>query len=98
MITENYVDIQSLCFHYEVEQSLFDELSDYGLIEIALYESRPSIALENISEVEKIIRLYHELHMNMEGIDVVCNLLKKIVNLQHELADARNKLRFYEDL
>jgi hypothetical protein len=71
-------------------------MTAYGLIEISLFDNQPAIALERIADVEKIIRLYHDLEVNMEGIDVVMNLLQKISDLQFELSKAQNRLQLYE--
>ncbi|MCC7028942.1 MAG: hypothetical protein IT257_01465 [Chitinophagaceae bacterium] len=96
MNTEQYVSIEHLCVHYEVERTLFEHMTAYGLIDISLYDNEPAIALEHIADVEKIIRLYHDLEVNMEGIDVVLNLLKKISELQLKLSNAQNRLQLYE--
>ncbi|MDZ7613457.1 MAG: chaperone modulator CbpM [Flavobacteriaceae bacterium] len=52
---------------------------------------------EAISNLEKLIRLHADLGVNMEGLDVIHHLLHKVSNLQHEINQMRNKLRFYED-
>lgn len=97
MNLEHVVPIESLCIHYALEPTFFKHLTEYGLIEIITNDEIPYISIEQVSEVEKIIRIYHELHVNMEGIDIVFNLLKKIVELQDELARTRNRLSLYED-
>ena len=43
-----------------------------------------------------MIRLHYELGINLEGIDVIYNLLKQIDHLQSELEIAKNKLNFYD--
>ena len=47
--------------------------------------------------IEKMIRMHHELDINIEGIDTVFNVLKKIEILQEELITTKNKLRLYEE-
>jgi hypothetical protein len=41
--------------------------------------------------------MHQELDVNIEGIDVVFNLLQKIDTLQKELVKVKNRLRFYEN-
>jgi hypothetical protein len=43
-----------------------------------------------------MIRMHQELDVNIEGIDVVFNLLQKIDGLQNELTALKNRLRLYE--
>nr|WP_278036453.1 chaperone modulator CbpM [Flavobacterium nitratireducens] len=52
---------------------------------------------ESIYEIEKIVRMHKELQVNIEGIDVVLNLLQKIDALQAELLRVRNRLLLYEN-
>ncbi len=44
----------------------------------------------------KIMRMHRELDLNLEGIDVVFNLLQKMERMHEELISTRNKLRIYE--
>jgi hypothetical protein len=50
-----------------------------------------------VVHIEKMIRMHHELDINIEGIDTIFNLLKKIETLQEELIITKNKLRVYEE-
>ena len=43
-----------------------------------------------------MIRIHRELNVNIEGIDVVFNLLNKVDVLQSEINAVRNRLRLYE--
>lgn len=96
MNTENFIPLATLCTHYHVEMSFFNSLNEVGLIEIKSIDESSYIPTERISEVERIIRMHNDLHLNLEGIDVVLNLLQKMDRLQSELASTRNRLRLYE--
>ena len=74
----------------------FGRLNEMGLIQIQIIEETQYIHPDRIYEIEKIIRLYQELDINIEGIDVVMNLLKKIDDLQNELIAVKNRLGIYE--
>jgi chaperone modulatory protein CbpM len=96
MNTENLIPLDTLCTHYKVEMSFFSNLNEMGMIEIKTIEESQYIHQENIYEIEKMIRMHQELDVNMEGIDVVFNLLQKIDALQNELVSVKNRLRLYE--
>nr|CCG00199.1 conserved hypothetical protein [uncultured Flavobacteriia bacterium] len=68
-----------------------------GLIQIQIIAEKEFIHQDQISDLEKIIRLHNELNMNLEGIDVVFNLLKKERALRKELNALKNRLRLYEN-
>lgn len=97
-MNEKYlVSTQLLCSQYEIEISFVDELYKMGLIQIEIIEQNQYIHYDQISVLEKIIRLHNELNMNLEGIDIVFNLLEKEQALRNELKALKNKLRLYEN-
>jgi len=97
MSTENFIPINILCTHYNVEISFFNNLNEIGLIEIQDVEQTLYVHKDSIYDIEKIIRMHRELDVNIEGIDVVFNLLEKIDALQSELHRVRNRLLLYEN-
>lgn len=97
MSIENFIPINTLCLHYKLEISFFNTLNENGLIEIQLVDEIQYVHKESIYEIEKIVRMHKELEVNIEGIDVVLNLLQKIDALQTELLKVRNRLLLYEN-
>ena len=91
------ISAQILCSHYNIEISFVDALNKMGLIQIEIIEQNQFIHQDQISDLEKIIRLHNDLNMNLEGIDVVFNLLKKEKALRDELNALKNRLRLYEN-
>jgi P2-related tail formation protein len=96
MIQEDLIPTQTLCSYYNIEISFVDDLHKMGLIQVKIIEQTPCIHQDQITHLEKIIRLYHELNVNLEGIDIVFNLLEKERELRHELTALKNRLRLYE--
>ncbi|MDO6803499.1 chaperone modulator CbpM [Wenyingzhuangia sp. 1_MG-2023] len=88
---------ETLCTHYNLEISFVDTLNKMGLIKIEIVEEKQFVHQDQISDLEKIIRLHHELNVNLEGIDVVFNLLEKERALRNELNTLKNRLRLYEN-
>jgi hypothetical protein len=97
MNIENFIPLHTLVSHYKVELSFFSHLSELGLVDVKTVEQIEYIHQDSIYEIEKMIRMHQELDVNIEGIDVVFNLLQKIDTLQKELVAARNRLRLYEN-
>ncbi|WP_417861104.1 chaperone modulator CbpM [Winogradskyella sediminis] len=95
MQNNHLIPLPSLCTHYKIEMSFFNGLKDYGLIEVVSVEKTNCIHQDKIADIEKMIRLHQELHLNYEGIDTVFNLLEKIDYLKAELTSAQNKLQRY---
>lgn len=97
MKNEKLILAKTLCVHYDIEYSFVTALSKFGLIEIEIIEQNGFIHQEQVGNLEKMIRLHHELNVNLEGIDVVFNLLEKEKELRNEVNILRNKLSIYED-
>lgn len=97
MSDTSYIPITTLCTHYKVETTFFQNLKDYGLVEIITVEKMPCVEMKYLKSLDSIVRLHHDLHINLEGIDTVMNLLDKIEKLQNELLATRNRLRIFEE-
>ncbi len=97
MMEEHLIPTQTLCTHYNIEISFVDALNKMGLIQIRIIEQNQYIHQDQIANLEKIIRLHNELNVNLEGIDVVLNLLEKERELRNELIALKNRLRLYEN-
>ncbi|MCD6019978.1 MAG: MerR family transcriptional regulator [Bacteroidetes bacterium] len=98
METNHLILVKEFCTHHKIELSFIDGLHDLGLIEVVNRDDRKYLAQNQLRDVEKLMRLHYDLEINMEGIDVISHLLKKICELQHELTQAKNKLRFFSEL
>jgi hypothetical protein len=97
MNLENLIPLDQLCTHYKVEMAFFTNLNEFGLIEICTIEKSQYVHKDLTSDIDKIIRMHHELDINFEGIDTIFSLLEKIKALQAELINTKNRLKLYED-
>ncbi len=97
MKEQQLISTQILCSQYNIEISFVDTLNKMGLIQIEIIEQNQYIHKDQISDLEKIIRLHNELNVNLEGIDVVFNLLEKEKQLRDELTALKNRIRLYEN-
>jgi hypothetical protein len=97
MNEKHLIPTTTLCSHYNIEISFVAALNELGLIRIEIIEQNQFIHQDQIRDLEKIVRLHNELNVNLEGIDVVFNLLEKEKELRNELNILKNRLRFYEN-
>lgn len=98
MNIENFIPLHTICTHYQAEISFINELNDIGLIEIHTVEEIHYLHQNQIRDIEKMIRMHHELNVNTEGIDVAFNLLQRINELHEELNQMRKRLKIVEGL
>ncbi len=96
METNNLVLVEKCCSNLEVEQAFIHSLNDSGLIEVIVLDDKSYISIDHLKRVERAIHFHYELNINIEGIDVIHNLLDQIDDLQEELRVVKNKVRLYE--
>jgi chaperone modulatory protein CbpM len=91
MNKEQLITIEEFSTHYKVESSFIHSLAEFGLIEIITIEEMRYLPKDQISEVEKMIRMHYELDINLEGIEAISHLLQRISRLQEELTTLKNR-------
>lgn len=96
MDDNNLILIEHFCTNCDIDHSFLFALNEYGLVEITTIKDQNYIHKEQVKSVEKMVNFHYELNINIEGIDAISNLLKQIDELQEELDQTKNKLRFYE--
>lgn len=97
MKKQDFISTKTICLNYNIEISLIDTLYEMRLINIEIIEQKPCIHQDEIGHLEKIIRLRNELNVNLEGIDVILNMLEKERQLKQEVMTLRNRLKLYEN-
>ena len=97
MQSEDIIVLDEFCTTHHVEISFIRSLEEHGLIETIIVNETLCVPGNELSKLEQIVRLHQELNINPEGIDAINVLLKRIENMQNEIVELRNKLRFYEE-
>lgn len=77
--------ITDICQSHKIEVTFVRELQENGLIHITVVESQEFIDEEELLRLEKYANLYYDLELNIQGLAVVENLLRKIQDLQEEI-------------
>jgi len=96
METKDKISVEQLCIHYNIPISFVNSLSEFELVEIMTVQNIQYISITQVRTIEKMIHWHYELEINMEGLDVVNNLLKQVTSLQEEIVVLSNRLKFNE--
>jgi hypothetical protein len=96
MQTEYLIAVEEFCANHNIEISFVASLQQTGLLEITRIEEVEFIDREQLSQLEKFVRFYYELDINLEGIETIHHLLLRVSALQQEITALRNRLRLYE--
>lgn len=92
------IAVVEFCTYHHAEESFVAALYDSGLIDLVIVNGKSYVPASQIENLEKYFRLYYELDINLEGIETITYLQKRIGALNEELLRIRNRLRFYEDV
>jgi chaperone modulatory protein CbpM len=92
-----YIAVEEFCTHHGVEIMLIREFADFGLIELSVQESGEFVPDEEVSRLERMLRLFRELEVNKEGIDIILHMREELKQLRRETADLRHRLRQLEE-
>jgi len=90
--------IDELVKNSQIEPSFIVLLRNEGLIDITVIEGREYIAESQLSDLEKFANMYYDLSINIEGIDVIHNLLRKMNSMEHELYELRKILHYHRSM
>ncbi len=96
MKREYLIAVDEFCANHNIEISFISSLQKSGLIEVTTIKETGFINSDQLQQLERIVRLYFELDINLEGIETINYLLQRISSMQDEIITLRNKLRLYE--
>lgn len=85
MENQHNISIEECCSYYSIETSFVQSLSEHGLIELTEVNESYQIDHDHLPLLEKYMHMHYDLDINMEGIEVIARLLKKIEHLQSAL-------------
>ncbi|MGL5682695.1 MAG: chaperone modulator CbpM [Marinifilaceae bacterium] len=77
--------VEEYCKQCEIEPSFIILLTEEGLIHTVQQGEHVYIPIAEVKSVDRFRRLYYDLEINMAGLDVIDNLLKRMDGMQREL-------------
>ncbi len=96
MYPEDLIPASEFCAGHQIGLSFIKTLHESGLIEMTIVEGTIFLPSAELRQLEKIIRLHYEMDINLEGVEAISHLLRRLGSMQEEIVALRNKLRFYQ--
>lgn len=96
MEREKYILVSQFCNHTEIEISFVENLHEYGLVTFEERENNLFMGEKDITEIEKMFRLHHDLGINFEGLDAIKQMLKRMKKMEKKLDLLQKQLRLYQ--
>ena len=98
MQTEELIPANEFCLRHNIELSFIYSLKELGLVETATIEEQIFVPVSQLTQLEKLVRFYYEMDINVEGIETITYLLQRINNMQQQIVQLSNRLNMYEDV
>ena len=97
MQTDDPIPVNELCIHHKIELSFIHSLKDVGLIEVIQLDEKLCVPLSQLPQLEKLVRLYYEMDINLEGIETITYLLNRMNEMQQQIVKLTNHIQLYEN-
>ncbi|SIS53024.1 MerR HTH family regulatory protein [Chryseobacterium ureilyticum] len=82
---------------YNIEITFFDDLVEYGLLNIHVEDNIHYLMYEDLPDFEKFANWHYDLEINLPGLEVIHNMLKKLDALKRRNRELMNKLSALND-
>lgn len=89
------IALHTFCVSNNIPESFIEQLSTYELIEVIEIDSVKQIKTTELEKVQRLMRLHYDLNVNLEGIDIINNLLDRIQSLEETIRVLENENAFY---
>src|SRR4051812_8697483 len=97
MTTATLISTNDFCTWHQVEYTFISSLREAGLVEVTIIDQAEYIPETQLHKLEKMVRMHHDLEINLAGIEAITHLLDRLEQAQNEMRLLRNRLRRYED-
>ena len=96
MSTNPPIPVRDFCVYHRIDVTFIYALERHGLVDFIIIEQDPCIQPDQLTRLEKLVRLHQDLAIAPDDLDVVANLLDQIESLQSQVIHLQTRLRFYE--
>jgi len=92
----HYISIEEFSSQHGIEVTLIREFAEFGLLHTHFEQNLECLMAEDVVHVQRLIRLYQDLGINKEGIDIILSMREQILSMQEELETLRYKAQRLE--
>ena len=97
MQTEEMIIVKEFCVHHNIDITFIHALKNSGLVELIVVEDKLVILQSQLAHLEKLVRLFYEMDINLEGIETITYLLSRMNDMEQQIMQLNNRLSMYEN-
>jgi chaperone modulatory protein CbpM len=98
MSNNEWIAASAFCSSHEIDVSFITSLSQSGLIETTVRDEGLFFNEDQLPELERMVRFYYEMDINLQGIETIQHLLFQIGQMQEEMKELKTRLHIYEQM
>ncbi|MFZ4863486.1 chaperone modulator CbpM [Sphingobacterium sp. Mn56C] len=84
-MSTNLFKVIDICQSNHIETSFVRALQQNGLLELIVIESQEFVHEDHLPQLQRFSSWYYDLEINIQGIEVVEDLVRRIEQLQREV-------------
>lgn len=88
--------ISEYCEKSHIDPAFILALEEDGLIDIDMVDGQRCLPLSQLRALEQYARMHYDLAINIEGIDAIRHLLRRVTDLQEKVSQLQRRLHAYE--
>ncbi len=92
-----YIFVKDFCSGHNIKEPFIFEFQEYELIALKLIDDQQFIYIEELPNLEKMVRLKQDLKINIDGIEAIHCLLERTQQMSQELQTLRKRLKRQEE-
>ena len=92
MINKDFFTITEISEICNIETDFIKELVRFGIVEIYYREDSECVFKDAIELLKMAKRLYFDLGVNQEGIEIILSMRRQILDLQEEVEGLKHKV------
>ena len=92
----NLIAVLDICVYHHVEIDFIHSLEDFGLIKTTTQKQSIFLTFDELSKLERYVRLAKDLNINLEGLHAISHLLNHVENMQAEIRGLQAELKHYK--
>ena len=96
MASTVFITIEEFSTQFGIQQELIQEFMEFGLVTVYRQQEGEYLMADDTEHVARLIRLYRDLGINKEGIDIILSMRDQLIQLHDELNKVRNKAQRLE--
>ncbi|MFD2289008.1 hypothetical protein GJU39_13065 [Pedobacter petrophilus] len=81
----NLIAVSDICTYHHLEIDFIQSLEEFGLIKTTTQKQSSFLSSDELSKLERYVRLAKDLDINLEGLHAIAHLLTQVETMQKEI-------------